>query len=48
MQLGQLGYRDGEPGGIDHESSQILPKVFATLRTEGMTRADIARASGTN
>ncbi len=43
IQLGQLGYRDDEPGGIDRESSQILPKVFAALRGEGMTRAHVAR-----
>jgi Zn-dependent peptidase ImmA (M78 family)/DNA-binding XRE family transcriptional regulator len=43
IQLGQLGYRDGEPGGIDRESSQILPKVFGALRAEGVTRADVAR-----
>jgi Zn-dependent peptidase ImmA (M78 family)/DNA-binding XRE family transcriptional regulator len=30
--LAQLGYRRGEPGGIVHESSQLLSKVFASLR----------------
>jgi Zn-dependent peptidase ImmA (M78 family)/DNA-binding XRE family transcriptional regulator len=44
IQLGRLGYRQGEPDGIERESSQILPKVFAALREEGKTRGDIAQA----
>jgi hypothetical protein len=43
IQLGKLGYRDGEPGGIERERSQILAKVFAALRTEGLSRREIAR-----
>jgi Zn-dependent peptidase ImmA (M78 family)/DNA-binding XRE family transcriptional regulator len=43
IQLGKMGYRSGEPGGIERESSQILPKVFAMLRDERMSRADVAR-----
>lgn len=43
IQLGKLGYRDGEPDGREHETSQILPKVFDALREEGISRADIAR-----
>ncbi|MEV0878252.1 ImmA/IrrE family metallo-endopeptidase [Micromonospora echinofusca] len=30
--LAQLGFRRGEPGGITRESSQLLGKVFASLR----------------
>lgn len=43
IQLGKLGFRDGEPGGIERETSQVLPKVFAALRDEGISRSDIAR-----
>jgi Zn-dependent peptidase ImmA (M78 family) len=43
IQLQRLGYRDGEPDGIPHETSQILWKVFATLKEDGTTRADVAR-----
>jgi Zn-dependent peptidase ImmA (M78 family) len=43
IQLTRHGYRDGEPRGIEREASQILPKVYAALRDEGITRAHIAR-----
>lgn len=43
IQLGRMGYRDGEPVGIEREASQILPKVFSALREEGMSRSDVAR-----
>lgn len=43
IQLGKLGYKGGEPKGIERETSQILPKVFRALREEGMSRADVAR-----
>lgn len=43
IQLGQRGYRDGEPDGRQHETSQVLPKVFAALRAEGKSRRDVAR-----
>lgn len=33
-QLSQMGYRSGEPGGITRESSQLLGKVFSTLRAQ--------------
>ncbi|MFJ1913052.1 helix-turn-helix domain-containing protein [Streptomyces sp. NPDC088147] len=33
-QLSQMGYRSGEPGGIIRESSQLLGKVFAALRSQ--------------
>lgn len=44
IQLTRLGYRDGEPVGIERETSQILPKIFAALRDEGVSRPDVARA----
>jgi len=44
-QLGQLGYRKGEPDtkGKRRETSQVLAKVFDALRAEGMSRATVAR-----
>lgn len=42
VELGNRGYSKSEPKGIVPETSQILGKVFATLRSEGMTRADVA------
>ncbi len=43
IHLGRLGYRDGEPDGIARETSQIWAKVFDALRSEGMSRSDVAR-----
>lgn len=43
IQLGRLGYRAGEPRGMERESSQILAKVFRALREEGISRSDVAR-----
>lgn len=44
-QLGQLGYRSGEPDGLPmtRETSQVLAKVFDALRAEGISRATVAR-----
>ncbi|MBG0818412.1 ImmA/IrrE family metallo-endopeptidase [Planomonospora sp. ID82291] len=42
--LSRMGYRRGEPEGIARESSQLLSKVFAALRTEGVTPVQIADA----
>jgi Zn-dependent peptidase ImmA (M78 family) len=46
IQLGRLGYRDGEPVGIARETSQVLDKVFAALREEGVSRRTISRELG--
>ncbi len=44
IEIGDLGYRKNEPEPrINRETSQILNKVFAALRKEGCTKADIAR-----
>lgn len=43
IELAQLGYRRSEPGGIERETSQVLSKVFAALRAEGITRSQVAR-----
>lgn len=41
-QLAKLGYRKNEPETIPHETSQVLGKVFASLRDEGLGKSDIA------
>ncbi len=43
IQLGRMGYRSDEPGGIPRETSQVWAKVFDALRDEGMSRGDVAR-----
>jgi Zn-dependent peptidase ImmA (M78 family) len=43
VDLSRLGYRSAEPGGIPRETSQLLDKVFRSLRSDGVTPADIAR-----
>ena len=43
IQLGRMGYRSDEPGGIPHEASKVWAKVFDALREEGMSRTDVAR-----
>ncbi|MCY4289208.1 MAG: XRE family transcriptional regulator [Aestuariivita sp.] len=42
MKLGKLGYRSGEPGGIDPEESAIWPKVFSQFWSEKVTKQEIA------
>lgn len=42
MELGLRGYRTGEPGGGGRETSQLLDKVFRSLRSKGISRANIA------
>lgn len=43
IEMGKQGYRTNEPEPrIARETSQILNKVFAALRKEGCTKADIA------
>ena len=46
VQLSRLGYRRCEPKGIQRESSQLLAKVFRSMREEGKTPATIAAAIG--
>lgn len=42
IELGQLGYRKGEPIGIERETSVVLAKVLAALWSKRQTKADIA------
>ena len=43
IDLGQLGYRDGEPKGIMRETSAIWRKVLTALWSERTTKNDIAK-----
>jgi len=42
--LSRMGYRRQEPDGVGREASQLLAKVFAALRAESVTAAQVARA----
>lgn len=42
IDLGKLGYRSGEPDGIDRETSVVLAKVLSALWTKKLTKAEIA------
>ncbi|MFD8652773.1 helix-turn-helix domain-containing protein [Streptomyces mirabilis] len=44
VELSKRGYRTGEPGGIQRETSQVFTKVFKALRARGISAADIAAA----
>jgi Zn-dependent peptidase ImmA (M78 family)/DNA-binding XRE family transcriptional regulator len=44
IDIARLGYRKSEPNEIERENSQLLRKVMATLRDEGTSIVDIARA----
>lgn len=43
LELGRLGYRSGEPRGIARETSQLLAKVFGSLRADKVSLASVAR-----
>ena len=42
IELGRRGYRAGEPGGIERETSRIWQKVMTQLWSERKTKNDIA------
>jgi hypothetical protein len=44
IEIAQRGYQKKEPEEARREASQVLSKVFAALRDEGTTKADIAEA----
>jgi Zn-dependent peptidase ImmA (M78 family) len=46
VQLSRMGYRRSEPKGIQRESSQLLGKVFRSVRDDGKTPATIAADIG--
>jgi Zn-dependent peptidase ImmA (M78 family)/DNA-binding XRE family transcriptional regulator len=43
IQISGAGYRTSEPESAPHETSQILSKVFAALREEGISKNDVAQ-----
>ena len=42
IELGQLGFRSGEPKGIERETSTVLAKVLAAMWGKRMTKQNIA------
>jgi Zn-dependent peptidase ImmA (M78 family)/transcriptional regulator with XRE-family HTH domain len=42
VEIGERGYRTTEPESAPRETSQVLPKVLAALRQEGVGKAGIA------
>ena len=42
MSYDRSGYRKHEPEGAHRETSQMSAKIFATLRKEGISKANIA------
>lgn len=42
IDLGQRGYRTGEPLGVEREASTLLAKVFSALWSKGISRNNIA------
>lgn len=43
IELGKLGYRSGEPTGVERETSTVLAKVLTALWGKRLTKSDIAR-----
>jgi Zn-dependent peptidase ImmA (M78 family) len=44
IEIAQRGWRTNEPEGAQRETSQLLAKVFAALRDDGVSKDDVARA----
>jgi Zn-dependent peptidase ImmA (M78 family) len=44
IEMSQRGYRTSEPNGSSHEMSQVLKKVFQSLRSDGLNKEDVAHA----
>jgi Zn-dependent peptidase ImmA (M78 family)/DNA-binding XRE family transcriptional regulator len=42
IDLGRIGYRTGEPIGVEREKSTVLGKVLTALWSKGVTKSDIA------
>lgn len=43
IELGNQGYRSGEPLGVEREVSTVLAKVLSTLWAKGITKREIAK-----
>jgi hypothetical protein len=44
IQISRQRFRTKEPNEASRETSQVLPKIFAALHKEGVTRSGVARA----
>ena len=42
IEIAKRGYRSHEPDEMQQKHSQVLEKVFASLRQDGVTKADVA------
>lgn len=42
IELGRRGFRSGEPGGIERETSRVWHKVLSQLWSERRTKSDVA------
>jgi Zn-dependent peptidase ImmA (M78 family)/DNA-binding XRE family transcriptional regulator len=42
IQIAEKGYRLNEPDSVPRETSQLLQKVFSSLKEDGISRADVA------
>jgi Zn-dependent peptidase ImmA (M78 family)/DNA-binding XRE family transcriptional regulator len=42
IELGERGYRKGEPGGAQRETSQLWDQMFTALRADGMGKDQLA------
>jgi hypothetical protein len=42
--MSERGYRTSEPEGAQRETSQILAKILAAMRQEGVNKSDMADA----
>jgi len=43
IQISKKRFRTREPNPLPRETSQILPKIFAALREDGLSRSSVAR-----
>lgn len=46
IEIAKRGYRKTEPNGIPRETSQVLHKVLQAMRSEGVSKRDIAEQLG--
>ena len=44
IQISRNKFRTREPNPIPRETSLVLPKIFAVLREDGLTRSNVAKA----
>jgi Zn-dependent peptidase ImmA (M78 family) len=43
IELGKLGYRSGEPTGVDRERSTVIAKVLGALWSKRLTKSEISK-----